>query len=201
MSTWRDCIVVLMDLTGVKKRAFEGNASATSLMRSFHQLVHREMAAGLRELDHAYVWNDSVLLLARVDEPRAYARVMHAADDLKRRVDTVAPSYAIAVKGRAFPGAIQGARVTVIKASSFAMANCFEIESEAKRKELRKAWYVDVRIARRVPEARGTQWCSVKLLPSGKHRRIYTHDRYLWGANDEGRTGSTAQNLGRRSAP
>jgi len=181
VSTWRDCIVVLVDLIGVKKRAFEGDASATSLMRSFHQLVYREMATSLGEIDHAYVWNDSVLLLAHVSEGKGYERVMRAADNLKRRVDTVAPSYAIAVKGKTFPAAIQGARVTVITASSFAMANCFEIEAEAKRKKLRKAWYVDVRIARSVPEARATQWCSVRLLPGGKLRRIYTHDQYLWG--------------------
>jgi hypothetical protein len=64
------------------------------------------------------------------------------------------------------------------------MANCFEVEAEAKRKEFRKAWYVDERIARNVPKARGAQWCSVKLLPDGKQRRIYTHDQYLWRTND-----------------
>jgi hypothetical protein len=100
---WRDCILVLMDLIGVKKRALEGDSAASGSMQAFHQLVRREMSAGLNSLHHAYVWNDSVLLLAYADnQPIAYAKVMRAADELKRRVDGISPCYAIAVKGRAF---------------------------------------------------------------------------------------------------
>lgn len=73
MSRWRDCIVVLMDLIGVKKRAIEGNTHASALMRSFHDVVRREMDRGLQALSHGYVWNDSVLLLAYVDgRPQSY---------------------------------------------------------------------------------------------------------------------------------
>lgn len=182
MSEWSDCIVVLMDLIGLKKRALDGDSAASALMRSFHALVRQEMAGGLGALDHAYVWNDSVLLLAYVDDrPETYATAIHAADNLKRKVDATAASYAIAVKGRAFPSnAGSDGRVTVIKASSYAMANCFEIEAEAKSKKLRKAWYIDVRIARRVREARAPDWITVPLLPGGKHRRVYVHGGYLW---------------------
>jgi hypothetical protein len=179
---WSDSIVVLMDLIGVKKRAFEGDSAASALMRSFHQLVRHEMAQGLHALNHAYVWNDSVLLLAYVDDrDLAYEKAIHAADDLKQGVDAIAPSYAIAVKGRAFPPSAADLRVTVIRASSYAMANCFEIEAEAKSKKLRSAWYVDVRIARKVPQARSPEWIAVSLLPGGKRRRVYVHDGYLWG--------------------
>ena len=184
MSGWRDCIVVLMDLIGVKRLAFEGDRAASALMRSFHQLVRREMASGLHALDHAYVWNDSVLLLAYVDDrPKTYERAIHAADDLKRKVDESTPSYAIAVKGRAFPSNADpdGTRVTVISASSYAMANCFEIEAEAKSKELHKAWYIDVRIARKIRVARAPEWVAVPLWPGGKQRRVYVHNGYLWG--------------------
>lgn len=190
MSGWSDCIVVLMDLIGVKKRALEGDSVASALMRSFHELVRREMAGCLRALDHAYVWNDSVLLLAYVDDrPQAYAKAIQAADDLKRKVDGTAPSYAIGVKGRAFPskGASDDARVTVIKASSYAMANCFKIEAAAKSKKLHKSWYVDVRIARKVHQAKASEWISVPLLPSGKRRRVYVHGGYLWGGERSGR--------------
>lgn len=185
MSRWRDCIVVLMDLIGVKKQALDGDSGASALMRSFHAMVRREMAGGLGALDHAYVWNDSVLLLAYVDDrSQAYKRAIHAADDLKRKVDVIAPSYAIAVKGRAFPSNAgpDDTRVTVIKASSYAMANCFEIEAKAKSKKLRKAWYIDVRIARKVREARTSEWIAVPLLPLGKCRRVYIHTQNLWGS-------------------
>jgi hypothetical protein len=183
MSQWRDCIVVLMDLIGVKKRALEGDSAASTLMRSFHGLVRREMAGDLAALDHAYVWNDSVVLLAYVDgRPKAYERAIHAADDLKRKIDVTAPSYAIAVKGRAFPSnaAPNDPRVTVISASSYAMANCFEIEAKAKSETLRNAWYIDVRIAREVRATKSPRWLSVPLLPRGNRRRVYVHDGYLW---------------------
>ena len=184
MSGWNDCIVVFMDLIGVKKRALDGDSGASALMRSFHELVRREMAGGLGALDHAYVWNDSVLLLTYVDDrPEAYKKAIHAADNLKRKVDAITPSYAIAVKGRAFPSNADpdGTRVTVIEASSYAMANCFEIEAEAKSKRLRKAWYIDVRIARMVREARAPEWITVPLLPGGKRRRVYVHGGHLGG--------------------
>jgi hypothetical protein len=174
-----------MDLIDVKKKALNGDSAASALMRSFHAVVRREMAGGLGALDHAYVWNDSVLLLAYVDDqPQTYERALHAAGNLKRQVDATAASYAIAVKGRAFPANAGpcDARVTVIKASSYAMANCFEIEAEAKRKKLRKAWYIDVRIARKVRKARTSEWIAVSFLPSGKRRRVYIHAENLWGS-------------------
>jgi hypothetical protein len=173
-----------MDLIGVKKRALDGDASASGLMRSFHRLVHRQMTAGLRSLDHAYVWNDSVILLAYLNEgSQRYQRVLRAADDLKRSVDIIARSYAIAVKGRAFRTKAfpENSRVTVIRASSYAMSNCFEIEAQAKAHKLSNAWYVDVRIAREVPRAKATDWISVRMLPGGKRRRVYVHKGYLWG--------------------
>jgi hypothetical protein len=183
VSGWNDCIVVLMDLIGIKRRALDGDSTASVVMRSFHELVRRELAGGLDALNHAYVWNDSVLLLAYIDQrPETYELAIHSADQLKRKVDLVAPSYAIAVKGRTFPSdaSPHGSRVTVIKASSYAMANCFEVEAEAKKKKLRgKTWYIDVRIARMVHAARAPKWISVSFLPTGKRRRVYIHEGYL----------------------
>jgi hypothetical protein len=181
---WTDSIVMLIDLIGLKKQALEGGSVASTLMRSFHALVRREMARDSGALDHAYVWNDSVILLADVSHgPEAYARAVHAADDLKRKVDVIAPSYAVAVKGRTFPpnSDTPSSRVTVIKASSYAMANCFEIEAEAKRKRVRgRAWYIDVRITQKVPVARSSEWIEPQLLPRGESRKVYVHRGYLW---------------------
>jgi hypothetical protein len=183
-----DCILVLMDLIGIKKRALEGDAKASAVMRSFHELVEEEMITELSALDHAYVWNDSVLLLAYVnEESQRYQDAMRAADALKRKVDSISRSYAIAVKGRAFRTKTtdRNQRVTVIRASSYAMANCFEIEAQARAKKLRNAWYVDVRIAREVPETKATTWISVIMLPGGKRRRVYVHNGYLWKADGD----------------
>jgi hypothetical protein len=184
VSGWSDCIVVLIDLIGIKKRALEGDSGASASMRSFHNLVQREVCSDLRTLDHAYLWNDSVLLFAYVnDRSGMYERAIHAADSLKRKIDLINPSYAIAVKGRAFPfhTGTGCTKVTVIKASSYAMANCFEIEAEAKRRKLHnKFWYIDVRIARKVYAAKAPDWIDVTLLPKGHRRRVYVHRGYLW---------------------
>ena len=176
---------MLLDLVGVKNRALDDNFSASKLMRNFHKIVYREMTDGLKALDHAYVWNDSVLLLAYVDgRSHIYGDALHAADALKRKVDRISPSYAIAVKGRAFPSnaSRNNPRFTAIAASSYAMANCFAIEAEARSSKLRKAWYIDARIARQFLPAKSLDWINLPLLPGGKCRRVYLHRGHILGA-------------------
>jgi len=172
-----------MDLIGTTKRALAGGSAASAMMLNFHKVVLDAMESNFLPLDHAYVWNDAVLLVASVDRQLAtFLNVMHAADDLKRRIDATARCYAIAVKGRTFPTFTGGrsTRVTILRTSSYAMANCFRVEERAKSKRLRKDWYVDARIARRVPQAKSTSWMAVRMLPGGRRRRIYTRRGYLW---------------------
>ena len=113
-------------------------------MRELHALVQGQLKRSqLRSLEHAYVWNDSVLLLGYVDStPSSSERCLRDAERLKRKVDEWTTSwasecaYAIAVKGQAFPQQPQdrtkAGRVTVLRASSYAMGNCFLIEKKAK---------------------------------------------------------------------
>ena len=181
---YRDCIVTLIDLIGVEKLAQSGEAS--KLMREFHKLVTQEKG-NLSAIDHAYVWNDSALLLSYVDDHNAsYEAAMRDANKLKRRVDTVRNSYAIAVKGQAFPPvrgrgkAANASGVIFIRASSWAMANCFKIEE--KIKALRKAWALDDWIKERIKtELRYSDQVAIPLLPSKKRRNVYFFDGYLWG--------------------
>src|SRR5580704_2372254 len=127
MKSWRDCIVIYFDLVGTKKLA-AAPPSGSVAMRSLHALVSKAVSNGFKAIDHVYLWNDSVLLFAYVDN-KSYGRVMRAADDLKRVVDGHIPCYAIAAKGQAFPALdlslASSERITVLQASSFAMANCF----------------------------------------------------------------------------
>lgn len=173
--------MILLDLIGIKKRAIEGNSVASASMQSFHLLVSKAMRDGLTTLDHAYVWNDSVLLLAYL-KGNSYEKVMRAADELKRQIDAQNLCYAIAVKGRSFPAPAESVprRVTVLRASSYAMANCFAIEKKAKDQRLRKSWYVDARIVKHLPQTGLTGSISVKMLPTGTHRQVYVHGGYLW---------------------
>jgi hypothetical protein len=186
MSQWRDCIVILIDLIGVKKLAYAGDSQASKAMLRFHEIVRQEMSAGLSSLDHAYVWNDAVLLLAYIDgDSHTIGRIMVDASRLKQKVGTIRKSYAIAVKGQSFPTNQSPARiensdlrVTVLRASSYAMANCFQIESVVKKQRLRMAWYIDERIAKYVTSLKHTS-IRVKLLPTGSAREICLYAKDL----------------------
>lgn len=180
---WRDCIVTLIDMAGVKKRAERGAGSA--LMLRLHALVARETEA-LQSVARTYVWNDSALLLSYVDETAvSFELAMRDAERLKRCIDGLAPSYAIAVKGQAFPppegnGQLRTSRVTVIEASSWAMANCFEIERILGPK-WRKPWYIDVRIINKIKTMKPSGQEKVKLLPTGIERQVCVFGGDLWG--------------------
>lgn len=178
---WRDSIVILIDLIGVKKSSQSGLAS--HLMLTFHDLIAREVGH-LPSINHAYVWNDSVILLGYVDRPNAtFQSVMLDADNLKRQIDQITKSYAVAVKGQTFPQhktkTKNGHGLTVIKASSWAMANCFEIEASLGS-TLKKPWYVDGWIKSRIQTSQTFQRERVPLLPSNRPRTVYIFDGYLW---------------------
>jgi hypothetical protein len=178
---WQDCIVTLIDLVGIKAKTQQGIAS--SLMLEFHNIVTKERS-NLNVTAHAYVWNDSVLLLSYVNEnSSSFEGAMKDADKLKRRVDTIEPSYAIAVKGQTFPPVSAATRakspsVTVIRASSWAMANVFEIEK--KLGKLQKPWYVDSWIKNKIHTSQQFQKESMTMFPSKQKRTIYVFDGYLW---------------------
>jgi len=181
----------MIDMVGVKDRA---TADGSALMRQFHALVRRE-AQSLMSVAHTYVWNDSVLLLSYVDGEQFFEQPMRDAERLKRQIDKLAPSYAIAIKGQAFPPVLDGENVpaphnvTLIEASSWAMANCFIVEKVLGGK-LRKPWYVDGRIKTKIGSVRTCSTHSVTLLPEQKSRKVYVFDGYLWDDLSGKRKGS-----------
>ena len=183
-----------MDLIGIKDTADEGNSRATDLMRRMHSIVEGVMNYGMNNHDHCYIWNDSVLLLSHLDSPYRNAgetEVLKEADSLKKKIDNICNCYAISVKGQVFPeesfinapvfnGQIaEQPRVVRLKASSYAMGNCFIIE-ERLGKKLKKPWYVDSRIAKKLDTEQTLTKHSVKMLPKNKAREIYVYEGYLW---------------------
>lgn len=198
---WRDCVVIYIDLVDVKKRASGSKSKGSSLMRAFHALVASEMKSGLLSLDHAYVWNDSALLLGYVDgSPRAYEACLRDAETLKRKVEQSTKSYAIAVKGQTFPqspeamaesGTSKAGRVTILRTSSYAMGNCFEIEKEVKKRGLRKSWYIDGRIAKHIKRPGPREVLELNLLPKDEPRSVHLFDGYLWDRPREARQATT----------
>jgi len=173
---WRDCIVTMIDLVGTKEQARD---RSSRVMRSLHKLVVQSRP-DLRFVRKIYTWNDSVLLLSFVGaHATSYAAAMRDAYLMKQRVDQLQSCYTVAVKGQAFPPpAEHDADVTFIAASSWAMANCFEIVERLKT--VAKAWYIDSRIANKISPGRVFQKTMLPLLPSRKSRSICLCDEYPW---------------------
>jgi len=177
---WQDCIVTLIDLVGIRSQA--AAAIASTQMRKLHRTLVDQVQTDKYSFAHAYAYNDAVLLLSYVDgKTGSYRIAMRDADTLKKEIDRIRNSYAIAVKGQAFPPVpdqINDHRVKVIEASSWAMANCFEIEKQLG--QLRQPWYVDERIASKIQTDRTPQKHRVSLYPSGRPRSVHVYDGYLW---------------------
>ena len=161
-------------------------------MRRLHKMVQREISVGyLHSTERAYVWNDSVLLLAYVGRNKQrYERALRDADNLKRKIDAVGQSYAIAVKGMAFPPAAenevpQDSKFVYIESSSYAMANCFVIEEHFKKKKKRGqfSWYIDDRIVKEVsaPSSASPRE-EIRLFPKRKGL-VHCYDGYLWDSD------------------
>ena len=191
MSDWRHCIVSLIDVIDLKSLASRGDGKASAMMREMHNVAYGYATHVMKEHAHAYLWNDSALLLAYVDQDLHQAqRVLIEVDELKKRIDAISQSYAISVKGKAFPdldpwrapgfdGQIADQpRAMVIKASSFAMANCFLIEETLGRK-LKKPWAVDSRIARCIRTPQKYIVRTMQLLPN-ERRQVRLYSSYLW---------------------
>ena len=184
---WKDCITIVFDLDGIKDRAPTGQGSR--IMQDLHTVVAQAMDNKSRfpSVDRAYAWNDSVLLLAYVDQGECqYEHALRDAAELKPEIDAVGEcygvgnSYAVAVKGQAFPppekaGKSSDGRFVFIEASSYAMANCLKIPGCFKEK--RHSWYVDSRIkdaVRQLGEPAHQQ--QMRLLPERRERTIYAYD-------------------------
>ena len=187
---WRPGVVTLLDLIGVKKKAASGQGS--TLMRQMHAFVRARCDNGLPRHSHAYLWNDSVLLLAFLgDEPGEKDAIIREADALKRDLDADLglPSYGIVVQGEIFPedliaspvfdGQIAaGQRTTTIKASSYAMANCFIIEEQLSKNK--QSWYIDSRVAKYLTTTKPAKKAKVALLPMNRGRDVWMYSGALW---------------------
>ena len=184
-SDWPPCIVTAFDLVGTKSRAASGRGSSKMIeMRSF---AVAKVNNGLPLHSHAYIWNDSVLLLSYETKPTQRRRELLAElEDFKTALEQRcgARTYAISVKGLAFPQddiaapVFQGQianqpRAVVLKTSSWAMANCFVIESTLGHH--RADWYIDSRITRDTHISEPFARESLSLLPKKKSREIHMY--------------------------
>lgn len=187
-SSWPDCVVTVIDVIGIKSAARNGLSEASLQMRALQALVQSEMDGGMSKHAYSYSWNDSVLLLAFWNGKIEQAReILCEASGLKRKIDqSIGNSYGICMKGKTFPEAVapdqhnsqQYSRNINIRASSFAMANCYQAEAEAKRQKCRADWYIDSRL-RAVLGKRAQKSIAVEMLPTGRSRKVYLIEGYI----------------------
>jgi hypothetical protein len=62
---WRDCIITLIDLVGIRSQATA--AIASTQMRKQHRTLLDQVQSDRYSFAHAYAYNDAVHLLAYVD--------------------------------------------------------------------------------------------------------------------------------------
>ena len=55
-----------MDLIDVKKLISQNSPNAVQIMQDFHQTVYSQVNGIMKRHEHAYAWNDSVLLVAYI---------------------------------------------------------------------------------------------------------------------------------------
>lgn len=185
---WPHCIVTVIDVIGIKDLAKIGDSRASTQMRRLHALTRTAFYSGMPMHAHSYCWNDSVLLLAYWNQDLEAARsILAEASKLKRNVDSqIDKSYAISVKGQAFPETTserlgipdEQSRCTILRASSYAFANCYQIEAEAKRNRLRASWYIDSRLEQAIDRTAYKEF-SMTLLPGQRNRRILLFNDYI----------------------
>jgi hypothetical protein len=182
---FEDAIVAYVDLIGTIKNVED--SAATLLMRGMHRDVQGALSDNdaLQAIAHAYAWNDSLLLVLQTPEPATYRKALQDVAALRSRLSV--PSYAIVVKGQIFPplppAPATADRLTVLRSSSFAMANCLHIEplAKVKAKELRRlnqptpCWYIDERIVDHVGELRtlAIDHFVAPMLPTGGLRTVW----------------------------
>jgi hypothetical protein len=189
MGNWADCVVSYFDLIGIREKIAAEKKEASDLMQTFHLLVRNSINTDMPAHHHAYVWNDSALFLAFPKNDGDFETVMRELNKFKPKLDSVSPSYAICIKGQTIPEPVCGygtvengqPRFVFLRTSSYALANCFEVEKElSKGKKLRMDWYIDSRIARKISKFPKCDRYPVAMLPSNTKRDIYVLKGSIW---------------------
>ncbi|MFP7755677.1 hypothetical protein ACLG6S_13700 [Thermodesulfobacteriota bacterium B35] len=76
-----------MDLIDVKKKIEINSPNAVQIMQKFHQEVYGQISMNMENHQHAYTWNDSVLLIANITKkPNNIKLIMKEADELKNEL-------------------------------------------------------------------------------------------------------------------
>lgn len=185
---WQRCIITTFDMIGITRLAEKGLGS--SLMLQMHQFAVQKINQSLPNHAHGYIWNDSIQLLSyHCMDSKNRKEAINELSEFKEALDThCGLTYAISVMGQTFPqneflapvynGSIgQQPRATILKTSSWAMANTFNIET--KLKSHRADWYIDSRITKNLDLPEPFKSEQLKLLPKNELRTINLYKGYF----------------------
>jgi hypothetical protein len=178
--------VSYFDLIDIRNMITAGNSKASDLMRQFHVLVYKSINIDMPTHRHAYAWNDSAMFLALPKNDGDYETIMRELNTVKPKLDDICHSYAICVKGQAMPEPVCGygaeadgqSRFVFLRTSSYAFTNCFEVEEQLKSLEM--DWYVDSRIARKIPSFPKSDRHAVPMWPSRRKRNVHVLKGSIW---------------------
>lgn len=196
MDQMRSCVVTLLDLVNMKKLlADDGKRPlAIQAMEALDRICNRR-SQDLRNIDHIYCWNDSVLLLSYLDQfPRDMSALVQEISEIKCAIDGECKmkSFVAMVKGMTFvPNDLQirapmqrGSEPNPVYhymlASSMAFANCYTIIKLFRNDH--HDWYIDERVQQvlnSVLQGRLTERNKFSALPEMTTRRVFTADGYL----------------------
>jgi hypothetical protein len=190
MAEWNDCIVSFIDMINVRSLLGRNSTEAVALMRRMHEAI-RNAERDLSAHAELCFWNDSVLLMGLVNKSRSsYRALMKEVLSVKGVVDNINWSYAICVKGKAFPLPPSQRRfpkrhegdlnLICLQASSLAFANCFEIDHKAKKEKWNWEWYIDNRIKEKIRPRDADNIEEVNLFPGSRIRKIHMYNGSFW---------------------
>lgn len=169
------CILSYFDFIGVRKLAKEGKTAA--LMSKVSRFVDAYVNMELVYQDHGYIWNDSIMLLSYQTSPKSRRPLLRELNTFREKLHkhVCMDLFGIVVSGMTF--SINDSlkihpKFTILKTSSWAMANCFEIEEIMKTKRKKATWYIEGRLDRKgnLGDLIGSEM--IKMLPSRKPRKV-----------------------------
>jgi hypothetical protein len=196
MENMRRCVVILLDLVGMKGLLADDNKrrQAIDAMEALDRVCN-DFSRNRQHIDHVYCWNDSVLLLAYLQSYDAdLSALAIEVSRFKESVDTQCHrnSFIAMVKGKSFmpndlqfrvPVPREGSQDPVyhyLLASSMAFANCEKLVKKFRKDH--HDWYVDQRIRDQLSQelqGRLIERGRFKAFPRMKVRKVYTAEGYL----------------------
>ncbi|MGD0172863.1 MAG: hypothetical protein ABSC61_00300 [Anaerolineales bacterium] len=176
-----DCIISYIDMIDTGELLNNSKGVGVTIIRNMHDAIMKSKT-WIRYHEEICFWNDSVLLLAKVDVSQRDT-YKHAIDEVRKikkiidRINSPKGSFVVCVKGQAFPPPVDWKvneeipRMNYLQASSLAFANCFTIIDSLKNNDIH--WYIEERIIEKVKLRKEDSNQEIDVFPRKTKRVIF----------------------------